>query len=461
VIVLGSLRARLWLAILLASLVPLVALLFAGVLVAERGVEKADLQAMVRATRLLAEIFERWGTQTAAERQAIADAVASIDRKLYVVPAAETAFVINPRAAKRAQKGQETYGRVTKDGQTYLYAVVPTGKRAVIMLRSYGSPAYNWQAWTLTLGITAALAVIVAIAASWIASRSIVRPVRRVARASRELAEGDAPAPLPVSGPDELRSLAESFNEMAEELDEARASERAFLLSVTHELKTPVSAVRGYAEAQRDGVVRPEEAVAVIVAESGRLERLVQDLLDSARLSQHRFSVNVELVDLAEVAGAAVAGCEPQAHELGVQLDVEAQSPALALGDHDRVVQIVRNLIENALRCSPLSGVVRVVVEEGRIEVIDQGPGLTDEESRHAFERFYLYRRFRGERPVGTGLGLSIVKELAEAMGGYVRVSTTQGAGTSFSVHLPLPTQHPDRGHPIQGRRREAGSSTT
>jgi two-component system sensor histidine kinase BaeS len=432
------------------------ALLFAGVLVAERGVEKADLQAMVRASRLLAEISARWGAQTAAERQAIADAVASIDRTLWVVPAAETAFVINPRAAKRAKRGLESSGSITKDGTRYLYAVVPTEKRAVILLREYGSPDYNWQAWSLTLAITAVLAVVVAVAASFVVSRSIVKPVERVAHATRELAEGTDPAPLPVSGPDELRTLALSFNEMAEELDEARASERAFLLSVTHELKTPVAAVRGYAEAQRDGVVDSHEAAAVIIAESGRLERLVQDLLDLARLSQHRFGVHLATIDLAEVARVAAAGCEPQARDLGLRLIVEADESAPAIGDHDRVVQIARNLIENALRCSPENGSVRVLAGPGVLRVLDEGPGLTEQEARHAFERFYLYRRFRGERPVGTGLGLAIVKELAEAMGGRVDVSSQRGAGASFDVHLPVPGDENKNAGMARQRRREA-----
>jgi two-component system, OmpR family, sensor kinase len=242
---LRSLRARLWLAILLASLVPLIALLIAGVLLAERGVETVDLQAVVRADHLLAGIFQRWGTQTLAERQAIVDAVASIDRTLYVVVAAETAYVVDPHAAQRAVRGQETYGKINKNGIDYLYAVVPTDKRAIILMRKYNNPQYNWQAWTATLGVTAVLAVIVAIAASLIFSRQIVRPVQRVAEASHELAAGTAPTPLQEQGPEELRSLAHSFNVMAVQLEEARNAERDFLLSVTHELKTPVAAVRG------------------------------------------------------------------------------------------------------------------------------------------------------------------------------------------------------------------------
>ena len=434
---LRSLRARLWLAILLASLVPLIALLIAGVLLAERGVESADLQAVVRADHLLAEIFQRWGTQTLAERQAIVDAVASIDRKLYVVVAAETAYVIDPYAAQRAVRGQETYGKIHKNGSDYLYAVVPKDKRAIILMRQYNHPQYNWQAWTATLGVTAVLAVIVAIAASLIFARQIVRPVQRVAEASHELAAGTAPAPLLEQGPEELRSLAQSFNMMAVQLEEARNAERDFLLSVTHELKTPVAAVRGYAEAQRDGIVEPAEAEEIILAEAGRLERLVQDLLDLGRLSRHKFSVHHEPIDLGAAAHAAAASCDHLARELDIRLDVIARPGARALADRDRVVQVVRNLIENALRFTQKGGAVTVTAGPCLVEVRDQGPGLAHWEVRKAFDRFFLYRRYRGQRAVGTGLGLSIVKELTEAMGGTVTVVSELGQGAAFSVRLP------------------------
>jgi signal transduction histidine kinase len=442
---LRSLRARLWLAILLASLVPLFALLIAGVLLAERGVETADLQAVVRADRLLAEIFQRWGTQTLAERQAIVDAVASTDRTLYVVQAAETAYVIDPHAAQRAVRGQETFGKIHKNGADYLYAVVPRYKRAIILMREYSHPQYNWQAWTATLGVTAGLAVVVAIAASLIFSRQIARPVQRVAEASHELAAGTAPTPLREEGPEELRSLAQSFNTMASQLDEARNAERDFLLSVTHELKTPVAAVRGYAEAQRDGIVEPAEAEEIILAEAGRLERLVQDLLDLGRLSRHRFSVHHEPIDLGAAAQAAAVSCELLARELDIQVDVVVQPGARALADRDRVIQVVRNLIENALRFTQRGGAVTVTAAPCLVEVRDRGPGLAHWEARKAFDRFFLYRRYRGQRAVGTGLGLSIVKELAEAMGGSVTVTSQQGQGAVFSVRLPEVPKGPPR----------------
>jgi signal transduction histidine kinase len=445
---LRSLRARLWLAILLASLVPLIALLIAGVLLAERGVETADLQSVVRADRTLAAIFERWGTQTLAERQAIIDAVVSFSHaQLYVVEAAETAYVIEPAAAQRALRGLETSGEIVKNGAKYLYSVVPLEKRAVILMRDYSHPQYNWQAWTATLGVTAVLAVIVAIAASLIFSRQIVRPVQRVAEASHELAAGTAPAPLREQGPEELRSLAQSFNTMASQLEEARNAERDFLLSVTHELKTPVAAVRGYAEAQRDGIVEPAEAEEIILAEAGRLERLVQDLLDLGRLSRHTFSVHHEPIDLGAAVQAAAASCDPLARELDIRVELTIQPGARALADRDRVVQVVRNLIENALRFTQRGGAVTVTAGACLVEVRDQGPGLAHWEVRKAFDRFFLYRRYRGQRAVGSGLGLSIVKELTEAMGGTVTVTSQQGQGAVFSVTLP---QVP-KGPPLAG----------
>jgi two-component system OmpR family sensor kinase len=437
-----SLRGRLWLVILITSLVPLGALLAAGILLAERNVESADLQAVVRANRLIAGILDRWGASTGAERQAIVDAVSSIGRTLYVAPMGDTAFVIDPTAAQRAERGLETYGKIAKGGKSYLYSVMPIGdSMASILLREYDSPQYHWSAWAATLGIAAALAAVMAVVASLIFSRDILRPVERVSAAIHEVAAGEQPTPFRLEGPVELQSLAESFNTMSMQLDEARAAERDFLLSVTHELKTPVAAVRGYAEGQRDGIVEPEEAQTVILAEVGRLERLVQDLLDLARLSRRRFSVRHEALDLGTIARAAAASCEPQARELGVRVEVAGEEAAPALADHDRAVQVVRNLIENSMRCSPPGAAVRVSVRPGQLEVTDAGPGLKALELKHAFDRFFLYRRYRGRRPVGTGLGLAIVKELVEAMHGSVAVSSGPDGGATFTVRLPLPSE--------------------
>jgi signal transduction histidine kinase len=225
---------------------------------------------------------------------------------------------------------------------------------------------------------------------------------------------------------------------MADQLTRARAAERSFLLSVSHELKTPLTAIRGYSEALDERVLTPEHAVTVIRAEAARLERLIADLINLARLDQRRFEIRPDTVDLAEIAREGAARHAARARDLGVRVDLQPEPHALARADPDRLLQAVSNLVENALRCTPAGGTVTLVSRPGEITVKDTGPGIAPGELPHAFERFFLYRRYDGHRPVGTGLGLAIVRELARAMGGDVNVTTT-ATGTEFAIRLPLP----------------------
>ncbi len=268
-------------------------------------------------------------------------------------------------------------------------------------------------------------------------ARSIARPLLRVSRASRKLADGRDPEPLPVGGPTELRSLAESFNDMAAELTRARAAERSFLLSVGHELKTPLTAIRGYSEALDEGVLTPERAVRVIRTEAARLERLIADLINLARLDQQRFDIHPDKVDLVEIAHECANRHAARARDLGVRIDVLNGQPAFAVADPDRLLQAASNLVENALRCTPEGGRVTLVPAPGELAVRDTGPGIAATEIPRAFDRFFLYRRYEGQRSVGTGLGLAIVRELAQAMGGDVRAASPP-TGTEFTLSLPL-----------------------
>jgi two-component system sensor histidine kinase BaeS len=267
-------------------------------------------------------------------------------------------------------------------------------------------------------------------------ARRIARPVRRVAAASRSLARGEHPEPVPVEGAAELATLATAFNDLASQLAQAREAERSFLLSVSHELKTPLTAIRGYAEAVQDGAIEPREAAATVAAESARLERLVHDLLDLARMNRTDFSVHPSEIDLSEVADDAVRRYAPQAEAFGVGLSAVSEGEAPAIADADRVLQVVSNLVENALRMTPPGGEVRIVTGPGMLRVEDTGPGLEDSDRDRAFERFYLHERYGRERPVGTGLGLAIVKELTEAMGGTVSVESEPGRLTTFTIRL-------------------------
>ena len=282
-----------------------------------------------------------------------------------------------------------------------------------------------------------ALIVAVGLLGAWLLSRGVVRPVRRLAEASGRLAEGEAGAQVTPEGPRELRELAVSFNDMNAKLTKAQETEQAFLLSVSHELKTPLTSIRGYAEGIGDGTVKPADGADVIGAESSRLERLVGDLLDSGRMRKAAFTVRREAVDLAALAEDVARRYEGTARDAGLTLLMNTEAGGGAVADNDRVLQVVSNLVENAIRCTPAPGTVTITTAPGAVTVADTGRGLTSDDLPRAFERFYLYSRYGTDRPVGTGLGLAIVKELTEAMGGTVSVSSAVGVGTAFTVALP------------------------
>jgi len=188
--------------------------------------------------------------------------------------------------------------------------------------------------------------------------------------------------------------------------------------------------------------VSPERAGEVIEREAHRLERLIRDLLDLARLRRRSFDVTPAPVDLGEVAGEAIARHGLRAQAYGVNLELRVEPPAGAIADAGRTLQALSNLVENAIRCTPKGGTVEIVASSGRLAVVDDGPGLEAGDLERAFERFYLWDRYGADRPVGSGLGLAIVAELATAMGGRVTVESSPGEGSTFTLELapsPLP----------------------
>jgi len=187
--------------------------------------------------------------------------------------------------------------------------------------------------------------------------------------------------------------------------------------------------------------LKPDVAVKVVRTEAARLERLIADLINLARLDQRRFDIQRDSVDLAEIARESAQRHAVRARDLGVRIHVEDGRRANASADPDRLLQAVSNLVENALRCTPCGGIVTLSAAPGELTVADTGPGITADELPRAFDRFFLYRRYSGSRPVGTGLGLAIVRELAQAMGGDVRV-TSSPTGTAFTISLPPDDLH-------------------
>jgi two-component system OmpR family sensor kinase len=341
----------------------------------------------------------------------------------------------------RVRRGEDVNTTTRINGTAYFLAARKVtsgpGAQALVLLRPRSRGNSAFYPFLVGLLIAAGAGIALAALAAFVLAGWIARPVRRVVDATRHLAEERDPEPVPIEGAYEVARLAQAFNEMAEQLVRARAAEKQFLLSVSHELKTPLTAIRGYAEGVEDGAFDIGEAVGTISAEAARLERLVRDLLDLARMNRTDFSIRSETMDLAETAREAVRRYETQARDFGVTLEDFAPAAAPAVADRDRVLQVTSNLVENALRLTPPGGVVRVTAEPGVIVVEDTGPGLRQEDLPHAFERFYLHSRYSSDRAVGTGLGLSIVKELTQGMGGSVDVESTPGRGTRFIVRMP------------------------
>jgi len=420
-----SLRAQLLAAIAVVVLLSAAISLAVGAVLTRRAVDRSVLQDVSQQAELLAR-RERVALLPLGHLESLQPFLRRQHERIVVAPLG--------RPSTYLPSGKPGNGTISVDGQTWFYAARPVARKALVLLRPRGTSAWRpyLEGLLLAVGIGLALAAVV----SLLLARRIARPLRRVSDATERLAAGDAPGPIPADGAAELASLAESFNHMATELEHARDAERAFLLSVSHELKTPLTAVLGYAEGLSDGTIEPDAAAATIAKEGARLDRLVRDLLDLARMNRREFSVRREKVDLAEIAAECLRRHETQARAFGIDLVLDPNGDARATGDADRLVQALSNLVENALRVTPAGGTVRIVAGEGVVAVEDDGPGLRPDEIPHAFERFYLYSRYAGSRAVGTGLGLAIVDELAHAMGGSVEVRSAPGR-TRFSIRLP------------------------
>jgi signal transduction histidine kinase len=320
---------------------------------------------------------------------------------------------------------------------------LPAGSTmAVALLENVGLPADT--GWYFL--VTGAGCLLVAVAVAFVLARRVSRPIALAVTTTRRIAAGDLDARVPETLTDpELAQLGSAINTMAEELARARGLERQFFLSISHDLRTPLTSIKGYAEAIADGAAPDTaKAAAVIAAEAARLERLIGDLLDLARLEARRFTIDVRRVDVAEVAGAACEGRRLGFEEshLALTLEPAPDLPEVA-ADPDRLVQVVGNLLDNARKYARHGARVATMAvpdEPGVVALLveDDGPGIPAGDLPHVFERFFTgSARETGRK--GTGLGLAIVAELVQAMGGSVAAvspTTPAGGGTRIVVRL-------------------------
>ncbi|HEX9232005.1 MAG TPA: HAMP domain-containing sensor histidine kinase [Jatrophihabitantaceae bacterium] len=322
------------------------------------------------------------------------------------------------------------------------------GGAVVLVQRRADALAVGQQALRrvlLALLVAVAIAVLVGLAVAW----RLARPLRRTADAARALASGRRDVSVHPEGPAEVADVADAMNMLTGALTHSEARQREFLMSISHDLRTPLTAISGYAESLADGVVPPEQAQRVgeiMLGESQRLARLVADLLDLARLDAQEFRVDLAVVDVAETVEAAGAVWASRCAAEGVRFAVERHAaPALATADPSRLRQALDGLLENALRVTPSGAPIVLAVRHerdtyGRLlvvaEVRDGGPGLSDADLAVAFDRSALYDRYRGVRRVGTGLGLAIVHGLVSRIGGTIAAGHAPEGGARFTIRL-------------------------
>jgi len=290
------------------------------------------------------------------------------------------------------------------------------------------------------LGLAFIGGILVAGLLGWYLSRRITRPVLALSSATDEITRGHYDVTVPdVPGGGEIGHLAQSFREMASRLGEAEQQERNFLMSVSHELRTPLTAIRGHVEALREGIaadpVVRAASLDMIASETARLERLVGDVLDLAKLEAHRFTLLSEEVDMGRLCEQAYAAFGEEARRRGIDYEKRFDGGPTIVTDGDRVLQIISNLLSNAFRWTPDGGKVELelAASNGRILVAvdDSGPGVPPQ------ERDRIFRPFWSRDDSGTGLGLAIAHELAAALGGTIELDSELGSGSRFELVLP------------------------
>ena len=288
------------------------------------------------------------------------------------------------------------------------------------------------------------LPVVLTLVIGLLLMRRVVTPLSEVIAAAHAVAAGDLSTRVQVSGPDDLRALSDSFNHMADTLDRNDRDRRAMLADIAHELRTPLSIIRGRLEGILDGVYRPDDAqIAQVLEETYLLERLVDDLRLLTLAESGQLHFDTKSVNLGELAERAVSLFDAEAAEHNIELTLLVGPGVVPVkADPQRIEQVIGNLLSNAMRYVPDGGrvVLRVAKIESRIEVSfeDNGPGVPEENLAYMFDRFWREERSRSRSAGGIGLGLAIAKQLIEAQGGAIFASNRPGGGLRVGFTLVL-----------------------
>ena len=348
---------------------------------------------------------------------------------------------------------QLTQGQlVASDGKTFLFAAYPVRRlpgaeesppveTIVLSVPRTGTIAI-WASLLRPFLLAGLIALGVSLIVAILFARSVYRPIQRVTEAAEKIAQGEYDQEIRVAGPREVRGLAVSFNNMAEQVKRSQQQLRHFVADVSHELKNPLTSIQGFAQAILDGTAGDDDtrlkAAEIISDESKRMRRQVDELLELARMQSGQLKMAREPVDVDELLEHCREIVSMQAEEKGVLLKMETEPPMTVVGDIDRLEQVFSNLLDNAIKNSPVKGEVYIIgrklaADSIKIKVLDSGPGIPPEQLPYVFERFYQAGGIR----TGVGLGLAIAREIVLAHGGTVEAKSDPGEGAEFIVRLP------------------------
>ncbi len=463
----SSLQIRLWLTYALLIMLILIILGLALFVYAVRNpiIDRQAQQTLNTARKLVDRQLEN-RELNAGQRLALVRRVSenfSIRVMLYD-PAGSLAFDSGPEnagiALPEGQAPAQDQGRLQdEDGNPWLYTSrkFPGGGTLLLTVPRTGGinllrsqklrEVLRTDFFPLFTRAGLAAFVFAILLAAWM-SHWIASPLREISRAAESVSQGNYQQ-IPPQGPDEVKALAESFNEMVARVQATQQSQRDFVANVSHELKTPLTSIQGFAQAIEDGTVRDQpgiqKAAGIILTEADRMYRLVVDLLDLARLDAGTADLDRKAVELEEMLSQVVKQFLPQAAESKIKLRLDVRDLPTFIGDRDRLAQVFTNLIDNAIKHTPAGG--RILVEAGPdrsevlIKVEDTGVGIPAGDLSRIFERFYQVDKSREKKELrGAGLGLAISKQIIEAHGGTISVSSEPGQGTIFLVRIPIVT---------------------
>lgn len=292
----------------------------------------------------------------------------------------------------------------------------------------------------IALFVSLGVGVIVAGIAAWFVTQRMTKPIETIRSATRAIADGNYSERVGDADVVELDALVRDVNHLAQTLEDTEERRARLLSDVTHELRTPLTSIDGFVEGAVDGVFSTEEMYDAVTDETARLLRLVEDLSVLSKTAEHSLSLEVGPVRLSSVAATATDHLRPQYSDRSVNVDVTINSDPLVAGDELRLVQIVTNLLVNALGHVDDGGAVQVVVDadrtNGSITVLDDGDGIRPSDLDRVFDRFF--RGSNAERRSGTGLGLPVARGIVEAHGGSL-VASSEGIGRGAAFRMTLP----------------------